>query len=165
MGTTMTMAYIVWPRAFIVHVGDSRCYLLSNGQLQQITTDHTMAAVLANSGRLTPEEARQSPMRNALLNVLGGKSDELSVDVNKLTLSVGDVLLLCTDGLYDMVPDGVLQSVLQSENSSESACRKLVSQANGNGGKDNITLIVSRFLHPQTFEPAPSLRPKFRWIN
>jgi serine/threonine protein phosphatase PrpC len=153
MGTTMTMAYIVWPRAFIVHVGDSRCYLFSNDRLQQITSDHTMAAILAESGRMTPEEARHSPMGNALVNVLGGKSDELSVDVLKLTLRVGDVLLLCTDGLHDMVPDAMLQSVLASESSSEATCRKLVDQANENGGKDNITLIVSRFLSPQTSEP------------
>jgi PPM family protein phosphatase len=153
MGTTMTMAYIVWPRAFIVHVGDSRCYSFSNGRLQQITSDHTMAAVLAKSGRMSPEEARHSPMGNVLVNVLGGKSDELSVDVVKLTLGVGDALLLCTDGLYDMVPDDMLQSVLASETSSEAACRKLVDQANDNGGKDNITVIVSRFLSPQTSTP------------
>ena len=153
MGTTMTMVYIVWPRAFVVHVGDSRCYLLRAGQLKQLTTDHTMAALLAESGKMSSEEARHSPMGHALVNVLGGKTDELSVDVNKLTLEVDDTLLLCTDGLYDMVPDEDLLNVLNSDVSAESACRKLVDLANDNGGKDNITLIVARFLPPQADEP------------
>src|SRR5688572_31477450 len=81
MGTTMTMVYIVWPRAFVVHVGDSRCYLLRDGQLEQITQDHSMSAMLTQAGQLSLAEARQSSMRHVLWNVLGGRSDELSVDV------------------------------------------------------------------------------------
>src|SRR6478672_4840945 len=75
MGTTMTMVYIVWPRAFVVHVGDSRCYLLREGQLKQLTADHTMAAILTESGKMTRDQARQSPMGHALVNVLGGKTN------------------------------------------------------------------------------------------
>jgi protein phosphatase len=153
MGTTLTTVYIVWPRAFVVHVGDSRCYLLRAGQLKQLTSDHTMAALLAESGKMNSEEARHSPMGHALLNVLGGKSDDLSVDVHKLTLEVDDTLMLCTDGLYDMVSDEDLLDVLNSEASVESTCRRLVDLANDNGGKDNITLIVARFLQPQADEP------------
>jgi PPM family protein phosphatase len=148
MGTTMTMAYIVWPRAFVVHVGDSRCYLLRDGELQQITTDHTMGAILAQVGEKPPDDARSSSMRHVLWNVLGGRSDELSVDLYKLTLQRNDTLLLCTDGLYGMVPDDELQSVLTSNRSAESACHKLLDMANTAGGSDNITLIVSRFLAP-----------------
>ena len=81
MGTTMTMVYIVWPRAYVVHVGDSRCYLLRKGQLEQVTTDHTMATILAESGKMSRDEARQSPMGHALWNAIGGRNDELSVDV------------------------------------------------------------------------------------
>jgi hypothetical protein len=153
MGTTMTMVYIVWPRAFVVHVGDSRCYLLREGQLQQLTTDHTMATLLAESGKMSREQARHSPMGHALVNVLGGKTDELSVDVDKLTLKVADTLLLCTDGLYDMVSDNDVRRVLDSNLNAEVACRKLVGLAIDNGGKDNITLIVARFLAPQIDEP------------
>ena len=149
MGTTMTMVYIVWPRAFVVHVGDSRCYLLRNRQLDQITVDHTMSEIMAEAGQMSREEARHSPMGHALWNVLGGRSNELSVDVYKLTLERDDILLLCTDGLYDMVPHEKLQELLNSNASAEAACRKLVDLANENGGRDNITVIVSHFLSPQ----------------
>lgn len=152
MGTTMTMVYIVWPRAFVVHVGDSRCYLLKDNQLRQITSDHTMAALLAESGQMSSEQARNSPMGHALVNVLGGKSDELSVDVYRLSLECEDILLLCTDGLYDMVSDDTLQEVLSVGMSAELTCRKLVDVANENGGNDNITVIVARFLPPQLDE-------------
>ena len=153
MGTTMTMVYIVWPRAFVVHVGDSRCYLLRNRQLDQITVDHTMSEIMAEAGQMSREEARHSPMGHVLWNVLGGRSDELSVDVYKLTLECDDILLLCTDGLYDMVPHEKLQELLNSNTSAEAACRKLVDLANENGGNDNITVIVSHFLSPQLDEP------------
>jgi serine/threonine protein phosphatase PrpC len=149
MGTTMTMVYIVWPRAFVVHVGDSRCYLLRNGELAQITVDHTVSEIMVETGKMSREEAQHSPMGHALWNVLGGRSTELAVDVYKLTLKRDDVLLLCTDGLYNMVPQERLQELLTSHTSAESACRKLVDLANENGGKDNITVIVSHFLAPQ----------------
>jgi serine/threonine protein phosphatase PrpC len=149
MGTTMTMVYIVWPRAFVVHVGDSRCYLLRQNVLEQITVDHTMSQVLEASGQITREEAQRSPMRHALWNVLGGRSDELSVDVYKLTLEPDDLLLLCTDGLYEMVPADTLEELLKTSVNAATTCRKLVDLANENGGKDNITVIVSRFLSPE----------------
>jgi serine/threonine protein phosphatase PrpC len=153
MGTTMTMAYVIWPRAFIVHVGDSRCYISRGGQLEQITRDHTMGALLAQSNQLSREESRQAPMRHVLWNVLGGRSDELSVDTYKLALEPGDTLLLATDGLYEMIPDEQLQNVIASEPNAESACRTLIRLANANGGKDNITAVVARFLSPQREEP------------
>ena len=153
MGTTMTMVYIVWPRAFVVHVGDSRCYLLRGGQLEQITRDHTMGAVMAEVGQMTPEEARRSPMRHALWNVLGGRSEDLSVDLYKLTLEADDKLLLCTDGLYDMISDEELTRVLSTDDDAEAACRKLIELANEAGGADNITAIVSHFYKPKLDEP------------
>lgn len=152
MGTTMTMAYIVWPRAFVVHVGDSRCYLLRDHQLTQITTDHSMGAILEQVKQLDRNQGRKSSMGHALWNVLGGRSDELSVDVYKLTLECEDVILLCTDGLYDMVPDDTIEDTLNTTESAEAACRKLVELSNSNGGNDNITVIVSRFFSPQLDE-------------
>jgi serine/threonine protein phosphatase PrpC len=152
MGTTMTISYIVWPRAFVVHVGDSRCYLLRNGDLAQVTVDHTMAAVMAKAGQMSREEARESPMGHALWNALGGKSEDLSVDVYKLSLECDDLLLLCTDGLYDLVPHEKLQRILSTGESAEATCRRLVNLANENGGKDNITVIVSRFQSPHLYE-------------
>ena len=153
MGTTMTMVYIVWPRAFVVHVGDSRCYLLRNRELEQITVDHTMSEMMAEAGQMSREEARHSPMGHALWNVIGGRSNELSVDVYRITLECQDILLLCTDGLYDMVPQDKLQELLNANSSAETTCRKLVDLANENGGKDNITVIVSRFHSPRLDEP------------
>jgi PPM family protein phosphatase len=155
MGTTMTMVYIVWPRAFVVHVGDSRCYLLRKGELAQITVDHTVSEMMVETGKMNREEARRSPMGHALWNVLGGRSNELAVDVYKLTLEQDDVLLLCTDGLYNMVPHETLQQLLNANTAAESACRKLVGQANENGGKDNITVIASHFLAPRD-EDSPA---------
>jgi protein phosphatase len=152
MGTTMTMVYIVWPRAFVVHVGDSRCYLLRNRQLDQITVDHTMSEIMAETGQLSREEARHSPRGHVLWNVLGGRSNELSVDVYKLALECDDILLLCTDGLYDMVPHEHLQELLNSNTSAEATCRKLVDLGNENGGRDNVTAIVAHFLSPQLDE-------------
>ena len=102
---------------------------------------------------MSREEAAKSPMRHVLWNVLGGKSDELAVDVYKLSLERDDILLLCTDGLYDMVPDDQLRNVLIFSASAEAACRKLVDLANENGGSDNITVIVSHFLSPKLEEP------------
>jgi protein phosphatase len=153
MGTTLTMVYIVWPRAFVVHVGDSRCYLLRKGKLEQVTVDHTLATILAESGKMGREEARRAPMGHALWNAIGGKSDELSVDVSKLTLERDDILLLCTDGLYDMVPDEKLAVILNASPSAEAACRNLVDLANTNGGSDNITVVVSYFKSPKVEEP------------
>jgi serine/threonine protein phosphatase PrpC len=153
MGTTMTMVYIVWPRAFVVHVGDSRCYLLRNSELAQITVDHSVSQMMVDTGKMSCEEARHSPMGHALWNVLGGRSNELAVDVYKFTLECDDILLLCTDGLYNMLSHEMIQEILSSNPLAESACRKLVDLANENGGKDNITVIVSRFLSPQLDEP------------
>jgi protein phosphatase len=127
----MTMLYIVWPRAFVAHVGDSRCYLLRNAELEQITVDHTMSEIMVQTGKMSREEARHSPMSHALWNVLGGCSDELSVDVYKLTLEREDLLLLCNDGLYNMVPHEELRDLLRSDLSAESFCRRLVDIANG----------------------------------
>jgi protein phosphatase len=153
MGTTMTMVYVVWPRAFVVHVGDSRCYLVRNGQMDQITFDHTMSEVMSKAGQMSRKEARHSPMGHVLINVLGGRSHDLFVDVKKLTLERDDIVLLCTDGLYDMVPDEQIRDVLHSSQSAEETCRTLVELANEKGGKDNITVIVSRFLSPRCDEP------------
>jgi protein phosphatase len=152
MGTTMTLVYIVWPRAFVVHVGDSRCYLLRKGKLEQVTVDHTMATILAESGKMDRDEARKAPMGHALWNAIGGRSDELSVDVHRLSLRPDDALLLCTDGLHDMVPDDKLALILNADTGAEAACRNLVELANANGGSDNITAIVTRFLAPKAEE-------------
>jgi PPM family protein phosphatase len=143
MGTTLTMAYLVWPRLFVVHAGDSRCYLLRQGRLHCVTRDHTVARKLADEGVLDDPEG--SRWANVLWNVVGGGSGELTVEVYKGNLALGDTLLLCTDGLTKHVGDDELSRLLEEASSSEEACRRLVSAANAAGGTDNVTVVVARF--------------------
>lgn len=145
MGTTLTMAYIVWPRLYVVHAGDSRCYLRRQGKLAQITTDHTLAQQMVVKGVLQPEEAGKSQWSHVLWNCLGGGTHELRPEVRKATLQVGDTLLLCTDGLTNGVSDDRLAELLGQDSSAAEACRRLVAAANDAGGRDNVTVVVARF--------------------
>jgi PPM family protein phosphatase len=146
MGTTLTMAYIVWPRLYVVHVGDSRCYLMRDARLEQITRDQTMAQQLVDQGVLTPEKAQESRWSHVLWNCIGGGSDELRPEVYKATLRMGDTLLLCTDGLTNRLPEDQLVRLLQEGGRAEATCRRLVEAANEAGGNDNITVVLARFL-------------------
>jgi PPM family protein phosphatase len=145
MGTTLTMAYLVWPRLYVVHAGDSRCYLLRAGRLEQITRDQTVAQQLVDKGALPPEKAEGSRWSHVLWNCLGGGSHELNPEVYKATLQLGDAILLCTDGLTKSVADKEIAEILGTAPSAEEACRLLVHKANGAGGPDNITVVVARF--------------------
>jgi PPM family protein phosphatase len=145
MGTTLTMAYLLWPRLYVVHAGDSRCYLLREGRLEQITTDHTMAQRLVDAGALTAGEAQGSRWSHVLWNCVGGGSHELSADVYKVSLQVGDTLLLCTDGLTKHVDDQEIAGLLGQDRSAEQTCRALVAAANAAGGSDNVTAVVAHF--------------------
>jgi protein phosphatase len=146
MGTTLTMAYIIWPRLYVVHVGDSRCYLCRSPRLERITKDQTMAQQLVEQGVLAPEEAPQSRWSHVLWSCLGGQSRQLSVDVYKVNLMVGDTLLLCTDGLTAKLSDEDLRRLFQQKGNAEQTCRRLVAAANDAGGPDNITVVIARFL-------------------
>jgi protein phosphatase len=145
MGTTLTLAYLLWPRLYVVHAGDSRCYLLRGSRLEQITRDHTVAQQLVDQGAITPEAAEGSRWSHMLWNCIGGGSRELSPEVYKTTLAVGDTLLLCTDGLTKCVPDAPLVEVLSRGQNAEETCRQLVDEANAAGGPDNITVVVAHF--------------------
>ncbi|MEM9589141.1 MAG: protein phosphatase 2C domain-containing protein, partial [Planctomycetota bacterium] len=105
MGTTMTMAYVVWPKLWVVHAGDSRCYLVRNGKADQLTTDHTLARRLVEQGGMPPEEEAKSRWSNVLWNVLGGSGEggELLAEVQRGDLLPGDTIVLCSDGLYRYV--------------------------------------------------------------
>ncbi len=145
MGTTLTMAFAINWRMFIAHAGDSRCYLFSQGKLHQLTQDHTMVAEMIRLGMLTPAEAARHPDRNVITNVLGGPELGVHVEMHKLDLEPGDVVLLCSDGLNGMVSDVRIAELLQEERDPQRACERLVAEANASGGNDNITVIVACF--------------------
>jgi len=146
MGTTLTMAYIVWPRLYVVHVGDSRCYLFRDSDLEQITTDHTLAEQLSEARDATEEKAPASRWSNVLWNAVGGDDDGPAPEVYKAKLEPGDLLLLCSDGLTEHVSNDELREQLRgASGNSESLAKELVQAANDGGGSDNITVIVARF--------------------
>lgn len=140
--TTLTMAMLVWPRAYIVHVGDSRAFYLRKGRLRQLTRDQTTGEYMVDAGAWTEEQARTAPFGAALASALG--SEELSPAIGLVDLQPGDVLLLCTDGLTRHVPDERITELLGGAASAEAACRALVDAALADGGSDNVTVVVAR---------------------
>jgi protein phosphatase len=145
MGTTLTMAFVSGWKLFVFHAGDSRCYLYRDGALRQLTADHTIAAEMARHGAIKPEEVARNRFRHYVTNVLGGNERGVRVDVEKIDLQTGDAILLCTDGLTDVVPDDRIAAALAEESDPATACARLVAGANDAGGPDNVTAVVARF--------------------
>ncbi|TWU06819.1 putative protein phosphatase 2C-type [Symmachiella macrocystis] len=145
MGTTLTVAIVNWPALHVVHVGDSRCYLSHDGELQQVTQDHTLAQARVDAGECTIADAQESLGGGALWNVVGGKSPDIDPKVYNSSLSIGDTLLLCTDGLHKHVTDDEIADILHKRHSAREVCEDLVNKANAAGGADNITVAVARF--------------------
>lgn len=145
MATTMTLACSLGPQLILAHAGDSRAYLLRHGQLLRLTRDHTVAQRLADMGKIRPEDISRHPRRHVLTNALGGEGDRVLVEGRTLQLEDDDQLLLCTDGLTEMVPENTIQEVLRSAGTSVDACHALVGRALDAGGKDNVTVVVARY--------------------
>lgn len=143
MGTTMTAALMVGDRMYVGHVGDSRLYHLGSGSLHQITHDHSLVGELVRTGELTADEAMTHPQRNLVLRALG-TDWEVTIDTASLELSCGDTLLLCTDGLSNLVRESELATALKSSNNVERIAEGLVAEANSRGGYDNVSVIVAR---------------------
>jgi protein phosphatase len=143
MGTTLTLAFAVNWRLFVAHAGDSRCYLYSGKRLQQLTRDHTMTAELVRHGVITPQAQATHPWRHVVTNILGGHERGVGVELHSLDLHGGDVVLLCSDGLTEMLHDDRIAAILDTEQVPKLACECLVGEANQQGGKDNITAIVA----------------------
>ncbi len=145
LGSTLALAAVEGDRATIANVGDSRAYLWRKGQLRQLTEDHSVPGALLKQGRITPDEVYNHPHRHILYRCLGLKP-KVEVDIYpSVGLQPGDVLLLCSDGLWDMVhPTDRLAAFLASEASPQSICRRLVDAANDAGGEDNITVVLVR---------------------
>jgi protein phosphatase len=145
MGTTLTMAYAHGSELFIAHVGDSRCYLQRGAVLHQLTRDHTFVQDLVDRGLLQPEGVAEHDLRHVITNAVGGPRLGVSVEVHRVDLAPGDVLLLCTDGLTAMLPDADIAAVLHAEHDPRAACEALILAANERGGQDNVTAVVARF--------------------
>jgi protein phosphatase len=153
MGTTLTVAVSLALDLFVVHVGDSRAYVLRNRQLRQLTRDQTVVQSFLDAGILTHQEAATHKMRHVLTQALGQSAGNLKIEVQRLKLEDGDCLLLCTDGLTEMVPDNEISAVLTSSGKAEQHCQALLDKALDAGGKDNITVVVAHYSLP-TDEPT-----------
>jgi len=142
MGTTVTAALVDGTEIILGHVGDSRAYLVRDGRLAQLTEDHSLVQELLSDGRLSPEEAERHPQRSVITRAVGTDPD-VDVDLSRRPIQPGDVVLLCSDGLTDMVSDdAILRLVEEHREDLEGAVRALVDAANAGGGEDNITVIA-----------------------
>jgi len=160
MGTTLTLAKVHDGEVSLAHVGDSRAYRMRDGELSQLTRDHSLVAELERSGQITPEAAEHHPQRSIITRALGPEPD-VEVDTYTLAGRDGDLFLICSDGLTSMISDEEVTSILHSADSLDAAADALVRAANQSGGKDNITVILFRLgegepeAEPETLEPLP----------
>ena len=142
-GTTLTCALMLGSRAYIAHVGDSRAYIVMEGAtLQQITHDHSLVDRLVELGQLTRDEAAVHPQKNVLYRAVG-QGGVLEVDTFVRTLSAGERLLLCSDGLWSMLDEAEVADIITRSSSPQAACEGLIAAANQAGGRDNITVILA----------------------
>ncbi len=145
MGTTLTGAYTVGADLFVLHVGDSKAFLLRGDRLQRITRDHTVAQQYADLGVIPQEAVPGHHASHVLTRAIGAPTDELSGDMHHLRLEHGDRLLLCSDGLTDTASDAQILTVMKSRPGCAEACQALVDLALAGGGRDNITVIVANY--------------------
>jgi protein phosphatase len=153
MGTTLTFAYTIGSNAFVFHVGDSRAYLYRGDRLTRLTSDHTVAQKLVDAGVLTPESVATSSFRNMLTNCVGCSKEGVKVEMRHVRVEDGDTLLLCSDGLTDMVDEDEISSTLRGHSKPQDACQALLDQALDNGGRDNITMVLARYSIPERQNP------------
>jgi serine/threonine protein phosphatase PrpC len=144
MATTLTLYLGVWPRAYLLQVGDSRCYLLRHGELTQVTRDQTMAQELVDAGAVQPEAVAGTRLAHTLSSSIGGRQTDPKV--TRFDMTWGHVVLLCSDGLTRHVGDDRLRDVLRSMTSARQACEDLLAEALAGGGSDNVTIVVGRAL-------------------
>lgn len=150
MATTMTMAYVDWPKVYVVHVGDTRCYHISDGRIHRVTTDHTMEHLIklaATQNRIDEKDQDTNPAitKHTLWNVIGGNTDSLEPQISRAKLNVEDSLLLCSDGLTSYVNDNEILQMIEQKKTSKEVCQCLIQLANDRGGRDNITAVHARF--------------------
>ena len=144
--TTLTMVVTIWPRLFVVHVGDSRAYRLRGGELTQLTTDQTMAQAMVDSGEWTRAIADASPLKHVLVSALG--SSQVDPQIQVLPLERADVMLLCTDGLTKHVSDEEIRDQVMRPDSASTICQSLIDLALSRGGEDNVTVVMGKARQP-----------------
>ena len=151
MATTAVIVYVAFGKVFITNVGDSRVYLYRNGQLVQLTEDHTYVNTLVKAGILSKEQAEVDERKNVITKALGAEStvepDFFQVDIMK-----DDIFIICTDGLYDEVENPEIIQVLSKDQSMSDMCTELINRANKNGGRDNITIISLKVTEEDIYE-------------
>lgn len=143
MGTTLVVAVFRDDRVLVGHVGDSRCYRLRAGRLQQLTRDHSLLQEQIDAGLITPEQAAFSANKNLVTRAVGVE-DTVLLETHQHEVQPGDIYLLCSDGLSDMLDDAGIGQLLQAQDTLEAACEALINGANDAGGKDNISVILVR---------------------
>lgn len=145
MGTTLTLAWDINDKIYIGHVGDSRAYLLRNNILYQITEDHSLVEELIKNGSISREEAKNHPQKNIITRAVG-TSKEIEADVVVKEKLKGDIFLLCTDGLTNMLNDDEIKELLLGNEDIQKACEHLVELSNDKGGFDNISVVAIKYL-------------------
>ncbi len=143
MGTTVVGCYFTHAGVFVGHVGDSRCYLFREGELTQITDDHSLANEYVKMNILSKEDAAHFPYKNVIVRALG-LAENVQVEITKRDFRGGDTFLLCSDGLSDMLADEQIAAVLATQTDLTQATEELIAQANAAGGVDNITVVLAR---------------------
>jgi protein phosphatase len=144
LGSTVTVALVLGEQMFVANVGDSRTYLYRDGTLQRITQDHSLVERLVQAGQIDREDVYDHPHRNLIYRSLGAGRAEVEVDVFVERVRPGDALILCSDGLWEMVRDAQLESIVAEVREPAEACDVLIERANENGGEDNITVVLVR---------------------
>jgi PPM family protein phosphatase len=148
MATTMTLASSLGADLVVAHVGDSRAYLFRGGTLHRLTRDHTLAQELADRGGGLPPASVLRRLRRVLTNALSAGAADVRTEVHRLRLLDGDALLLCTDGLTDMVPEEAIADALGRPETAADTCRVLADRALEAGGRDNVTVVLARYRIP-----------------
>ena len=139
MGTTVIVCVVSMNKLYVAHMGDSRAYLISDDEITQITTDHSMVQEMLDNGKLTIEEARNHPQKNIITRALG-VNPEIKLEYNTIDIPKGNIILSCTDGLTNTVEEQDIYNICKKCNNKEEAVGKLISKGNKNGGNDNITV-------------------------
>ena len=149
MGTTLTGAMSIGCNAFIAHIGDSRAYRFRDGSMERLTRDHTAAQQMVDAGTIGSIAEASRMMRNMLVNSLGGSRREIEVDTCQIQLADGDRLLICSDGLTDMVPEREIAEILTRSVEPQAAAQALVESALDHGGRDNVTVVLAKYSVPR----------------